>query len=185
MNSAIRQWPGSFFYGNQLVDSLQPEPHSNLKQGVFFKDIDGHQELIGTSRKNHAEAKFIIDHIAAHENIFEYEGLTIGIICAYKAQRLYIEEQCHKKVPFICSRIMFHTVDGFQGGERDVVYVSFVRSGNESGGIGFLDDPNRLNVAATRAKKLCLFVGNLTVLAGGSSAFRSLQTDMYDRGLII
>ena len=41
------------------------------------------------------------------------------------------------------------TVDRFQGHEADFVFLSMVRSKN---GIGFLDSPNRLNVALTRAK---------------------------------
>ena len=40
------------------------------------------------------------------------------------------------------------TVDRFQGHEADVVMLSFGRSR----GYGFLDSPNRLNVAITRAR---------------------------------
>ena len=47
------------------------------------------------------------------------------------------------------------TVDRFQGHEADMVFLSFVKSG---GGVGFLDNPNRLNVAITRARyQLAIF----------------------------
>ena len=54
--------------------------------------------------------------------------------------------------PGIKSKIVVNTIDGFQGQERDVIYISLVRS-NEQGEIGFLSDERRMNVALTRAKR--------------------------------
>jgi hypothetical protein len=48
------------------------------------------------------------------------------------------------------------TVDRFQGHEADLVLLSFARTR----GVGFLDSPNRLNVALTRARYQTLLVGN-------------------------
>lgn len=49
------------------------------------------------------------------------------------------------------------TVDRFQGHEADLVFLSFVNTNNY---IGFLDNPNRLNVALTRAKYQLVIVGD-------------------------
>lgn len=46
-------------------------------------------------------------------------------------------------------------MDAFQGGERDVIVLSSVRTK----GTGFIDEPERVNVAITRAKRHMLFVG--------------------------
>lgn len=48
------------------------------------------------------------------------------------------------------------TVDRFQGHEADVVFLSFVKSGT----VGFLNSPNRLNVALTRARYQIVLVGH-------------------------
>lgn len=47
--------------------------------------------------------------------------------------------------------VLHKTVDNYQGEESDVVVGSFVRS-NDGGQMGFIGDPNRLNVAISRAR---------------------------------
>jgi superfamily I DNA and/or RNA helicase len=59
---------------------------------------------------------------------------------------------------------MIQSVDAFQGQERDLIYVSLVRS-NEEGEIGFLKDYRRSNVAMTRARKKLVIIGDSATLA--------------------
>ena len=71
-----------------------------------------------------------------------------------------------KKEPFFRPfrrLITIHTVDGFQGQERDVVFVSLVRA-NTQGQIGFLRDLRRMNVAITRARMKLVILGNAETL---------------------
>ena len=55
-------------------------------------------------------------------------------------------------------------MDGFQGQERDVIFISLVRA-NEDGQIGFLRDLRRMNVAMTRARMKLLILGDASTLA--------------------
>jgi ATP-dependent RNA/DNA helicase IGHMBP2 len=50
-------------------------------------------------------------------------------------------------------------VDGFQGREKEVIVISMVRS-NPKHEIGFLSNERRMNVAVTRAKRLCVLIGD-------------------------
>ncbi len=62
---------------------------------------------------------------------------------------------------FLFSRIA--TVDSFQGGESDIVIISYVRSPKD-GGIGFVDDANRINVAHTRCRREMVVIGDMDSL---------------------
>ena len=62
---------------------------------------------------------------------------------------------------FIHNRIA--TVDSFQGGESDAVITCYVRS-NEKGSIGFVDDPQRINVAHTRCRREMAIVADIDFL---------------------
>lgn len=48
-------------------------------------------------------------------------------------------------------KVHIRSIDGFQGGEADIVIISTVRS-NQRGSIGFTSSPQRINVALTRAR---------------------------------
>ncbi len=52
------------------------------------------------------------------------------------------------------------TVDSFQGGEKDIVILSTVRTSPSD----FLDNPKRINVALTRARHHLIVVGHHSTL---------------------
>lgn len=82
---------------------------------------------------------------------------NLAVISPYKAQ---VEQLRENRVS---PGVEIDTVDGFQGREKEVVLISFVRS-NDSGAIGFLSDWRRLNVALTRARRKIILVGDASTL---------------------
>ena len=75
-------------------------------------------------------------------------------------------------------KIKANTVDGFQGGESDIIIISCVRANYEKQ-IGFLKASKRLNVALTRAKFSLIILGNQPTLARSDIA--ELVTDAKKR----
>ncbi len=77
------------------------------------------------------------------------------------------------------------SVDAFEGRESDAVILSLVRS-NDRAAIGFLNDPNRVNVAISRAKKLLVIVGDSkTVIGGAPELFGPLFEHAKADGLVV
>jgi AAA domain-containing protein len=76
------------------------------------------------------------------------------------------------------------SVDAFEGRESDGVILSLVRS-NDRAAIGFLNDPNRVNVAISRAKKILVIVGDSkTVIGGAPELFGPLFEHAKEEGLV-
>ncbi|XP_065368580.1 uncharacterized protein LOC135961041 isoform X2 [Calliphora vicina] len=84
----------------------------------------------------------------------------IGIISPYKKQYKRIQEELNIRKWF---SIETGSVETFQGKEKDIIIVSFVRSGTRN--LGFLDSPRRLNVTISRPKSLLIMVGNPQTLS--------------------
>ena len=112
--------------------------------------------------------------------------MTVGVVTPYRAQKRLILSllQKHQPLKKATSFIKVNTVDGFQGREEDVVIVSTVRS-NPHGGIGFLADSRRMNVAMTRARHSCVVVGNAQCLAAKDRHWRSFVTAMATKGRLV
>ena len=78
------------------------------------------------------------------------------------------------------------TVDSFQGGESEAVIISYVRS-SERHGIGFTDNPNRINVAYTRCRSELAIIGDLDCLKnrGRNPLFARLERAVERDGEIV
>ncbi|KAM7345109.1 uncharacterized protein ACRADG_011556 isoform 2-T3 [Cochliomyia hominivorax] len=84
----------------------------------------------------------------------------IGIISPYKKQFKRIQEELNLRKWF---DIETGSVETFQGKEKNIIIVSFVRSGISN--LGFLENQRRLNVTISRPKSLLILIGNPKTLS--------------------
>jgi len=146
------------------VDFPWPVPDTPM----FFYQNLGQEEISssGTSFLNRTEASNVEKIVTK----FFKSGVVpsqIGIVTPYEGQRSYIVNYMQFNGALkkdLYKEIEVASVDAFQGREKDYIILSCVRS-NEHQGIGFLNDPRRLNVALTRAKYGVVILGNPKVLS--------------------
>ncbi len=99
----------------------------------------------------------------------------VAVLSPYQAQRRKLVEMVQKltdlesEARFNLSKmdkpapisLLVSTTDRFQGQEADIVFISLRNSSR----VGFLDSPNRMNVAITRAREWRVIVGNYEYFA--------------------
>lgn len=177
MHPALSAFPSNIFYEGSLQNGVTAAerlrknldfPWPQPDKPMFFYCTNGQEEIAssGTSYLNRTEAanaeKLVTRFLRAG-----VRPEQIGIITPYEGQRAYQVQymqysgSLNKK---LYQEIEVASVDAFQGREKDFIILSCVRS-NEHQGIGFLNDPRRLNVALTRARYGIIIVGNPKVLS--------------------
>ena len=170
MNEPIMGYSNAYFYEGQLraaeLVAHRTLPSVPLSASVVFIDTagTGFEEKLHPqfkSRYNDGEIHLLIEHLLdLRGNIPPDEPLpSVAIITPYREQVVRAEELVEDEPRLRDFSITVNTVDGFQGRERDVVYVSLVRS-NDRQEIGFLADYRRMNVALTRARKYLIVIGD-------------------------
>lgn len=176
MHPELSQFPSNFFYEGSLQNGVCAEdrrlkidfPWPQADRPMFFLVTQGQEEIAGsgTSYLNRTEAANV-EKITTRFLKSGVKPEQIGIITPYEGQRAYLVQymqyqgSLHSK---LYQEIEIASVDAFQGREKDIIIMSCVRS-NEHQGIGFLNDPRRLNVALTRSKYGIIIVGNPKVLS--------------------
>lgn len=173
MREEIMGFSSNWFYQGQLKAAPEVSHRGILRIDsplewidTSLLDIPEEEQTENGSRINQAEAQIAIrqlhDYIEkiGKERILD-ERIDFGVISPYKAQVQYLRQLIRRDAFFRPLRelITIHTVDGFQGQERDVILISLVRA-NERGRIGFLNDLRRMNVAITRARMKLLILGD-------------------------
>ncbi len=181
MHPDISKFPREQFYKNEgaLLDLENPKPIAEMREWNYDRYLK-HSIWINVKGKtvknyNNDEAKELISELEkfidfANKNEQpEGKEWTIACLTFYKGQEAKIRERLQKLTGlenafsnFNIERngkkinIKLHTVDKFQGHEADIIFLSMVQTFRD----GFMDNPNRLNVAITRAKFQLVIVGD-------------------------
>lgn len=177
MHEAIMQFSSNYFYKGDLIahDSVRSSLLRPHHQPVEFVDTAGcgyseSQDMETLSRYNEEEAHLLIKLVEKlvdeiHPEAWLEEGITMGIITPYRSQVDLLHKLAEQSTFLepLHKLVTINTVDAFQGQERDVIAISFVRS-NDKAEVGFLSDIRRTNVAMTRARKKLIMVGDSATL---------------------
>lgn len=197
MHPDIVQIINGEFYDNRLATAESVLTRSPLHSGRVGKDAGGDKRRNqpkwltmplsiccleqseehgggGVSWSNRKEAQFVVSLI---EKIAHFHGKFFDVsqrvlVISFYAAQVHLIQKLLQQEGSGFAKIKVSTVDGVQGGEADIVIVSFVRK-NDNGRIGFVSDRQRLNVALSRAKHQLLLVGSASTLR--SSRFRGEQ----------
>ncbi len=175
MNDQILAYPKSQFYQEKLISDqsvaqrslMDLIPEEGLAESgwlspqfpVVFDDTTSYGSEAFESQPKKS-ASYENAHEAEHvkrviDECFEF-GLKsehIGVITPYQAQVRLINRMLGH------TGVEINSVDGFQGREKEVIIISFVRA-NPQHNLGFLQDLRRLNVAITRAKRKLIIIAH-------------------------
>ncbi|CAA0842768.1 DNA replication helicase- putative [Striga hermonthica] len=181
MCAAIMELSNALIYGNRLRCGSTEIENAKLKyrcstsisswllevlnpsQPVIFINTDSLPAYESSDRKalsNPVEAN-IIAEVTKALLLRGVEVQDIGIITPYNSQANLIRG-------VVCDPVEIHTIDKYQGRDKDCILVSFVRScanPRNNNAFSLLGDWHRINVALTRAKKKLVMVGSCGTLS--------------------
>lgn len=180
MHEKIMGFSNQQFYDGQLEAAEAVAKHAlgqDPETPIVFVDTAGagceeQMQQAYKSRYNEGEFQILCEHLYQLLDHCELAGIaplpSIAIISPYREQVIQMKKAVKEDHRLAEIPITINTIDGFQGQERDVVYISLVRS-NDKCEIGFLKDYRRMNVAMTRARKKLVIVGDSATI--GSDTF--------------
>ena len=152
MHPEIMEVSNRLFYDGRLragIRASDRRPPDDVP--VLFVPVDAGSD---DQRKNDAEATAVEELVRGFICNHRVPPETIGVVSPFRAQVVLLRQR------LAGSGVAVDTVERFQGGERDIMILSFARSR----GTGFVFDERRLNVAITRARRKLVLVAHPDLL---------------------
>jgi len=172
MHPEISALPREIFYkGEALNDDTfvkrggREWEYARYKEKVVWIDVG---DAWVYRNENEKEARVVLKELAAFVRWAKRQKTkyNVVILSFYEKQRKKIRDLLREKYPQNAKRetrftiegiaVRNYTVDKVQGREGDIVLLSMVQNRR----VGFMDSPNRLNVALTRAKYQLVIIGD-------------------------
>lgn len=175
---------------DQMIEKRFWSYRPDRKRSLWVDVKDGH---VTSGNRNPKEAEQLIaelvnfDKWAMNNPKKDGKPWEVAVLSFYRGQERELRSRlrrwsknprafCHfskgdKRSPYIDVQVC--TVDKFQGHEADLVLLSFMNSHATS----FLESPNRLNVAVTRARYAQVIFGNRNAMKRASGVLAQLAED--------
>ncbi|XXG71979.1 hypothetical protein AAC387_Pa07g1183 [Persea americana] len=194
MHPSISSFPNANFYSNKILDGPNVKDPDYRRQYLparmygsysFINVAEGMEVFDRHSPKNVVEIAVVLQLVRSlfEASLSSKQKLSVGVVCPYSAQVSEIQEKLRKTYETYSSdfTVSVKSIDGFQGGEGDVIIISTVRS-NSEGAVGFLSNLQRTNVALTRARHCLWIVGNGLTLSKSGRVWKKIVLDAKSRG---
>eukprot|EP00041_Stephanoeca_diplocostata_P019945 m.437112 g.437112 ORF g.437112 m.437112 type:complete len:758 (-) comp21431_c0_seq1:838-3111(-) len=172
MHPEISSVVSDCFYESQLQtpDSIAISRRSASTSGLWWLDCadEEHTASNSTSAFNEGQVHSVFN---VYRKLRRELPATKKILVAtfYKAQYFKIMDYFKDRGEEESPTLRIATVDQSQGSEADIVILSTVRS-NFKQAVGFLKNPNRINVAISRAREQLIIIGNRRTVGGDRSS---------------
>ncbi|XP_050095918.1 uncharacterized protein LOC126577913 [Anopheles aquasalis] len=179
MHPDICKWPNEYFYNGALIsDPITTALYRKqpvIPYLVVSLDYDQNQTQVQHHVYNRDEMMVVVQLVRKVRLICR-RGTSIAIITPYQRHKYEIDKELERQR---LQHISVLSIDSVQGKEYDVVIVSLARSH----GTGFLNTPERINVALTRARQCMVLCGNFAALKH-TPVWLSLLDDAENRRLL-
>ncbi|QNE14082.1 AAA domain-containing protein [Pseudarthrobacter sp. NBSH8] len=154
---AIIDFCNKKFYGGQLVPYTVSDPDNKALIVVRTAKGNHMRQHVG-GRTNQREADVIAEEVL-QEFCSDTRPEDIGVVTPYRLQ-------VDKVAEALVNTIQADTVHKFQGREKEVIIMSTVLDETKNGrfGVEFVDNPQLVNVAVSRAVKRFILVTNYDML---------------------
>ncbi|XP_024544852.1 DNA replication ATP-dependent helicase/nuclease DNA2 isoform X1 [Selaginella moellendorffii] len=184
MCSAIMNLSNVLIYGNRLrcgsTEVANARLYVDISKGlppwtqqvldcalsVLFLDVDNissQDRHHGHAKHNSVECSVLID-ILHNLKKGGVDTRSVGVISPYKGQVDYIRQRISDNGAGLAD-VEVHTIDKYQGKDKDCILVSFALSEDHRVLGSLLTDWHRINVAITRAKKKLIMIGSMKALS--------------------
>jgi DNA replication ATP-dependent helicase Dna2 len=180
------RWLTNIVNPSRPVVFIDTDPSIRTNSGLQASPIVGLERCLGKQGRgnivNDVEARIvcrIVDGLLA----CGVPASSIGVISPFRAQ-LRIFEDIPGMARWREAGLEASTIDRYQGRDKEVIVISFVRS-NPKGKAGrLLEDFRRLNVAVSRAKCKLIMVGSYSTLHRGSEVLRPILDGLLKRNQV-
>ena len=178
LNQEINQFPSQYFYQGLLQPSpeamsrklelpIQPQIYDdvlNPEKPSIFVEVNHQGQGLNSPQEAEIIAEIVAETVQCGVNTDQ-----VAIVVPYRSQARLIRQKLQKiaskfNLPDLTS-ILVNTVESMQGQERDIMIVSLTTSDpfHAAQKADFYFQPNRLNVAITRARVKRIVVGSPNV----------------------
>jgi DNA replication ATP-dependent helicase Dna2 len=178
-----KDWLATCLKEENVVTFLDTD-NLGLDLEKFGANNSGRKQRGTSNLVNPTETELVRGIVKALHESCEFDLKDVGVISHYRSQVRALRSDEYLLECIDDKRLEVATIDTYQGRDKRVIIVSFVRSNEEGSGGELLRDFRRINVAISRAKVKLVLIGSRKTLAKGSECMASLLKGMDVRGWI-